>query len=74
MVRPLTTNSLPKTQARLRRDRDGGVLKDAFIAALRDRVARDPSGTITLPVGRVDVAEVARVLVALDRARHTGGR
>jgi hypothetical protein len=46
----------------------------ALLEALRRRVVRDPTGRIILPTGRVNVADVARVLTALDRARRTEGR
>jgi hypothetical protein len=57
-----------------------GQMAAAFLAGLRDRVARDPAGKITLPTGAdVDVADVAQVLRGIDRARgedrhREGGR
>jgi hypothetical protein len=41
----------------------------AFLKGLHRRVERDHAGQVTLPVGKVDVAEIAQVLHALDRVR-----
>jgi len=50
------------------------ALRDAFLAALADRVAVNRGGRVTLPTGIVDAGEVADILTALDRARADGGR
>jgi hypothetical protein len=47
-------------------------LADAFLKALAGRVAvrpNRPSRSVTLPTGKADADEVARVLAALDRTR-----
>ena len=74
MVRPVNNPTAEKLQARPRRSSDGGSLRDAFLGALTRRVARDPTGRVILPVGPVDVTELAQVLRAIDRARQAGGR
>jgi hypothetical protein len=64
------TSSRPPAQA-------GGqptAFQTAFLTALRRRVDRNPSGYITLPVGNADIAEIAHVLTALDRADDGGDR
>jgi hypothetical protein len=49
-------------------------MKAAFLLALRDRVARDQDGEIVLPTGVAGVAEIGRVLGAIDRSRHEARR
>jgi hypothetical protein len=44
-------------------------MRDGLLEALRRRVERDSSGLVILPTGRAKATEIARVLVALDRAR-----
>ena len=47
----------------------------AFLQGLRKRVQRDHAGKITLPTGAdIDIAEIAQVLDALDRARDLEDR
>ena len=46
----------------------------AFLEALARRVAKRPSGIITLPTGIVDAAELAPVIRAIERTRQAGGR
>jgi hypothetical protein len=45
-------------------------MRVALLEALRRRVGRNSTGRITLPTGPAKVAEIARVLAALDRARQ----
>jgi hypothetical protein len=42
----------------------------ALLKALRDRVDREPRGRIVLPTGTHAVADVAKVLRAIDRTHH----
>jgi hypothetical protein len=49
-------------------------MREALLAGLRRRVARDPAGRVVLPVGHVEATEAARVVRALDRARDVEGR
>ena len=60
---------MPQKPSRCRRDQ-GGALRGVFLRALERRVARNPSGRVTLPVGIVDVSEIAQVLRALKCARQ----
>jgi hypothetical protein len=53
---------------------DRSPMKAAFLLALRDRVARDQDGEIVLPTGVAGVAEIGRVLGAIDRSRHEARR
>jgi hypothetical protein len=50
------------------------AMRAALLEALRGRVARDPAGLVSLPTGRANVSETARVLTALDRAHSAEGR
>jgi hypothetical protein len=50
------------------------ALTAAYLDALRERVAQTDDGRIVIPTGRVAVADVARVLQALDCARREGQR
>jgi hypothetical protein len=52
---------------------DKSAMQAAFLAALKQRVARDPTGEVVLPVGKADMREVKRVLAALARVT-SGGR
>jgi hypothetical protein len=45
----------------------------AFMQALTRRVERDLSGQVTLPTGRVDAADVDRVLKAINRVHDEEG-
>jgi hypothetical protein len=45
------------------------AMQAAFLHALAERVATNPSGQVTLPTGTANAGEVAKVLRALDRAR-----
>jgi hypothetical protein len=48
-------------------------MQAAFLAALKRRTAEDrPSKIITIPTGLVDVAELARVLRALEAGKQGG--
>jgi hypothetical protein len=49
-------------------------MKAALLVALRRRVVRDSSDRVIVPTGHVKVADVARVLTALDRAHSAEGR
>ena len=51
-------------------DRRGAAMREIFLCALERRAARNPSGRITLPVGIVDVTELAQVIRALKVARR----
>jgi hypothetical protein len=58
-----------------RRPEVGSAMRAAFESALRRRVDDYPSGKIVLPTcRRADVAEVKKILCALDLARRAGGR
>lgn len=46
------------------------TMQRAFLDALVRRVDAHPSGTIVLPTGTADVAELAQVLRAINRARR----
>jgi hypothetical protein len=58
---------------RARRIDEGSALRDAFLRALKRRVDARPAGTVTLPTGRHDAGEVAKVLQAVESARRPAG-
>jgi hypothetical protein len=47
----------------------GGAMRDALLRALDRRVAVRPTGRVVLPTGRIDAADIAKVLRAIDRAK-----
>jgi hypothetical protein len=49
---------------------DRSATRVAFLRALTRRVAANRDGQVTLPIGRVDVAELERVLRAIERERQ----
>ena len=63
------TAEMSQKPSQRRRDR-GVALQGAFLQALEGRVARDPGGRVVLPVGPVDVTELAQVVRALKCARQ----
>lgn len=48
------------------------TMQAAYLAALAKRIERESGGQVTLPTGRADIAEVATVVRALERARTEG--
>jgi hypothetical protein len=58
---------------------EGSAMRDAYMRALKRRVdtggrERCSSGTVMLPTGTADIAEIAKVLTAIKRARAAGDR
>ena len=49
-------------------------MQTALLEAAKRRIARDPEGQVVLPIGTVEVGELAKVLAALDRIRQGKGR
>jgi hypothetical protein len=52
---------------------DQSPLRTAFVRALKRRTETRPTGTIVLPTGRAAVAEVAKVLRAIERIHQADG-
>lgn len=68
MQRPY--RALPRHPRRI----DQSAMRTAFVEALTQRVEARPSGTVTLPTGRADAGEVAKVLRAIEHIRQGGRR
>jgi hypothetical protein len=61
---------LVRNSSASKRNRESGAdMRDAYLRALAHQVEACPSGTIILPTGPADAAEVARVLRAIERAQ-----
>jgi hypothetical protein len=59
---------------RIARLNERSALRAAFLRALADRVTTNRGGQVTLPTGRADAGEVAKVLRAIERARQARDR
>jgi hypothetical protein len=55
-------------------DEKSAAMRQAFLRALKHRVDTRPTGTVTLPTGAAAVAEIKKVLAAIEHARKSGGR